>query len=73
MTPGQATLWGVEIDAEAAAMAQTELAQQGCRAHLLAEDFFALHPGQIPRGFHYLLNMQPTVYPTANFLILRHD
>jgi methylase of polypeptide subunit release factors len=46
MVPGQATLWGVEIDAEAAAKANAELVRQGCRAHLLAEDFFALHPGQ---------------------------
>jgi hypothetical protein len=50
VTPGLATLWGVEIDAAAAATAQGELAAQGCHAHLLVEDFFALHPGQSVTG-----------------------
>jgi methylase of polypeptide subunit release factors len=59
--PGRPTLWGVEIDAEAAETARAALAEQGGHAHILAEDFFALRPGQALTG----LDGTPTELPPA--------
>jgi methylase of polypeptide subunit release factors len=62
ITPGQATLWGVEIDADAACTAQAQLAAQGSHARLLAEDFFSLHPGQELTGLDGKLVQLPQTF-----------
>jgi methylase of polypeptide subunit release factors len=43
---GRQTLWGIEIDRDAALAARSALAKAGHRAHLFAQDFFSLRPGQ---------------------------
>jgi methylase of polypeptide subunit release factors len=58
---GRGTLWGVEIDAEAAGTAGAMLAEQGGYAHLLTEDFFTLGPGQASAE----LDGRPTKLPQA--------